>query len=265
MSDMNAGQVLPEFRVGDVLSQTFSTLFGNFFKIVLLGILFYVVFGLVMMLFTGSFSAAVEGGLGSNGALPSVPLFVGYILGMVVLSMAIQAAITYGAIEFQAGRRAPLGAMLRVGMGSIVSVIIASIIIGIAVGIGSLLLLIPGIIIWLMMSITIPVIVAEGKGPFDAMERSASLTKGYKWSVFGSYIVVMIVAWLIDIVLTFAGGLIAGIAGASGAQQTVLLIVAVVSGALFYGLNACCVASIYTGLRAAKEGTGVDEIAKVFE
>jgi len=49
---------------------------------------------------------------------------------------------------------------------------------GLAIGIGILFLVVPGIILALMWAVTIPVAVVEGRGLVDSVQRSATLTKG---------------------------------------------------------------------------------------
>jgi hypothetical protein len=54
----------------------------------------------------------------------------------------------------------------------------------IGIGIGLVLLIIPGIILALMWALTIPVAVIEDKGLGDSVSRSAELTKGHRGRVF---------------------------------------------------------------------------------
>jgi uncharacterized membrane protein len=84
----------------------------------------------------------------------------------------------------------------------------AMILVGIAVGIGFLLLVLPGIFL-LVRLYFYPFAVAEGAGPIEAIQRSWDLTRGLFWKVFGF----MIVAGLIMMagVLVFGiGVLVAG-------------------------------------------------------
>jgi hypothetical protein len=54
----------------------------------------------------------------------------------------------------------------------------------IGIGVGFLLLIVPGIILALMWALTIPVAVIEDKGLRDSVNRSAELTKGHRGRVF---------------------------------------------------------------------------------
>lgn len=78
---------------------------------------------------------------------------------------------------------------------------------GIAVGIGFLLLIIPGIILGLMWALTIPVAVLEDTGLRDSVNRSAELTKGSRGRVFVIYVLFLVLlyalyfAWMVPVVV----------------------------------------------------------------
>lgn len=59
---------------------------------------------------------------------------------------------------------------------------------------GALLLLLPGIYLYVRWYVATPAVVAEGLGPRGALSRSAELVKGQWWRVFGISIVLGLVA-----------------------------------------------------------------------
>jgi hypothetical protein len=61
----------------------------------------------------------------------------------------------------------------------------ASILVSLAVVIGMLLLIIPGIILGLMFMFATYIVIDRGVGPIEAVKESSRITKGYKWSLFG--------------------------------------------------------------------------------
>jgi hypothetical protein len=67
----------------------------------------------------------------------------------------------------------------------------------IAIGIGFVLLIIPGIILALMWALTIPVAVLEDKGLRDSVNRSAVLTKGHRGRVFVIYLLFLILFYAV--------------------------------------------------------------------
>ena len=80
----------------------------------------------------------------------------------------------------------------------------------IGIGVGLVLLILPGIYLALMWALTVPVAVLEDKGLRDSVERSAQLTKGHRGRVFVVYLLFVILtyavymAWEIPI-LAFVG------------------------------------------------------------
>jgi len=258
--------VKPEFRVGEVLSQTFGTYFGNFFKFLAVSFIGYVVIIGGVGLITGS-GLMISQSAAANPLVAPGQFFLNFLL-MMIAAAVIQASITFGAVEHQAGRTASVVGMMKAGVRSVIPVVLATVVMSILVAIGSVFLLVPGIIIWLMLSVTVPAIVSEKLGMADGLKRSQDLTTGFKWQVFGAFVVVMIAIWLFQI---FLGMLLIGLgttvsAGGSGGSvlAVVIMIVSIAMGSLVYGLMGSAVAAVYTNLRAAKEGTSVDEIAQVF-
>ncbi|MFQ6672781.1 MAG: hypothetical protein ACE5KY_05730, partial [Candidatus Tectimicrobiota bacterium] len=78
-------------------------------------------------------------------------------------------------------------AVSRLSVSTINWAVIAQFLISLATGLASLLLIIPGIIVAVKLSLTLPVVVCEGQRPIAAMRRSSRLVKGQGWSVFGAY------------------------------------------------------------------------------
>jgi len=78
------------------------------------------------------------------------------------------------------------------------------------IGVGLILLIVPGVILALMWALTIPVAVIEDKGLRDAVNRSAELTKGNRGRVFVIYALYLVLiyaiymAWMLP-VLAVAG------------------------------------------------------------
>lgn len=64
------------------------------------------------------------------------------------------------------------------------SAVVASLIFGIAFQIGTVLLVVPGIIVFIKLQFFPFFIVEEGCGPIEALQKSWQLTKGMKWKIF---------------------------------------------------------------------------------
>jgi hypothetical protein len=120
------------------------------------------------------------------------------------------------------------------------TLILNGILAGIAIFIGFILIIVPGLILLTIWSVVSPSIVVENKGVFEAFGRSRELVRGNGWNVF----IVILLAFLI----VFAVGTVLGIIGASasdavgvvlGAIGNVLTapIAALVASILFFDLG----------------------------
>jgi len=69
----------------------------------------------------------------------------------------------------------------------------ASILLALAVAIGFVLLIVPGIILGLMFMFTTFVVIERELGPIDAMSESHRLTRGHKWQLFGLVLLLLLI------------------------------------------------------------------------
>jgi hypothetical protein len=87
-----------------------------------------------------------------------------------------------------------------------------SLLFGIGLGIGFVLLIIPGLILMVIWSVVAPVTVLERPGVFAAFGRSRGLVRGNGWNVFG----VILIVFLAVAVISLAAGLAASGLGTVG-------------------------------------------------
>jgi hypothetical protein len=80
-------------------------------------------------------------------------------------------------------------------------VIGAGILAAIAIGIGFVLIIVPGLILITLWAVFVPVIVIEGSGAIASFGRSRQLVRGHAWHVFGTLVVVWIILFVVDIIL----------------------------------------------------------------
>ena len=124
-------------------------------------------------------------------------------------------------------------------------------------GLAAIALLFPGFMVLTMLFVAAPVCVVERLGPFKSMGRSARLTKGHRWKIFGLWFATLLVEGIVQSVLTKLA--VAG--GASLLGTPVLVIWSAVYGAF----SAVLAVVTYHDLRVAKEGVNTDQIASVFD
>ena len=77
----------------------------------------------------------------------------------------------------------------------------ASILAGIAITIGLILLIVPGLFLITIWAVIAPVIVIERSGALASFGRSQQLVRGNGWHVFGTLVLVFVILIVVDFVL----------------------------------------------------------------
>ncbi len=77
----------------------------------------------------------------------------------------------------------------------------ASILAGIAITIGLLLIIVPGLFLITIWAVIVPVIIIERSGAMNSFGRSRALVRGHGWHVFGTLVLVYIIMLVVNIVL----------------------------------------------------------------
>jgi hypothetical protein len=140
-------------------------------------------------------TALLSWGLGTFGALLGV-IFT--LFGMFLLQSALVLAVQ----DVRDGRAdLDLGATISAALPFIGSVAVASILASIAIGIGFILIIVPGLILLTFWSLIIPEIVIGRASAFDSFGRSWRTVRGFGWNVFGVYVVMFLILIALDIVL----------------------------------------------------------------
>ena len=179
--------------------------------------------------------------------------WVGAILAAIVSiigAFLVQAALVEAVADIRDGRAdLTVGETLSRGASRIASVAGASILAGIAIGIGLLLLIVPGLVLITWWAVIIPIIVLEHVGTFDSFSRSRELVRGFDFQVFG----VIVIQFLIFIAFSIVLGILL-----IAVPEEVRSFVSNVVGGAFTGPFAALVTTLlYFRLKAAKEGPGV--------
>jgi len=179
-----------------------------------------------------------------------------------VISALVQAALTRAAVSANEGVRASFAESLGTGLRVVVPLIGLSILFGLGIGLGFMLLIVPGIIVMVMWAVAVPSLVIERNGIFNAFSRSAELTSGARWKIFGLFLLLLVIYWLLSVV--------AGIVGLSASGPGMRnfgvanMIGGAVVGTLFNALWGTVQPSLYVELRRAKEGDSVDSLEQIF-
>ena len=133
---------------------------------------------------------------------------VGALLGSLVEIFAaflLQATLVKAVQDVRDGRAdMSLGETVRAATPYFWAVAGASILAGIAITIGLILIIVPGLYLITIWAVIIPVIVLEQSGVMASFGRSHQLVRGRGWHVFGT----LVLAWLILLAVNLVLGLI---------------------------------------------------------
>jgi hypothetical protein len=238
-------------RFGDLLGTGFSLLFSRFFIIPL---------ALVVMLPTlvcHIYLPTSRIGIGVNWWNILAATFV-YVLCQSVLS----SVLIYAVVKKLQGQNVGLGTAIARGLGATLRSFVTSFLMTLIAIVGFALLVIPGWIWQSMLWVAVPVTVVERDGPLESLERSATLTKGYRWTIFGVFFVLGLLEYIVALAL---GAALRVLSHSAAEILRNFLIAQYVLQAFEAALLAVMISYSYYRLVEAKEGTNIDKIASVFE
>jgi len=191
-----------ELSLGEVISKTFEVYHQDFVKYFVLFAVVEVIIGIVTALAEHAFVLPT---LPSNatqqevfkwlprffGAL--VPLVASIFVVTVVFFPIAQGSAIRLASDRVGKREADLMAAIRFAASKLVWIWVLSILVGISVILGFIALIIPGIILAIMFSLSFPVLLIENRGVLESMSRSRRLVSQRWLKTFATYLVLAII------------------------------------------------------------------------
>ena len=265
------------FRIVDVLSRGFPTLFHNIVPFGVLALLFSAPLLIFEFAAQPTYRVRTSGDTGLVVAfltdLVTSPelRFVTFVLLCLLLSFLLTTAVVYGTVRELKGSRARPGECIVRGLASMLPGVGAAILMWLALvvgvflmgalavygGLGGIIVAIPGAIILaagVMMSlwVAIPAAVVGRAGVFEALGRSANLTAGNHWRVIG---LIAILAIIPSVVLATTGT----------GNEMADVVISWLMLAVFAAMYAVMSTVSYRDLRVAKDGVDAEEIAAPFD
>ncbi len=176
-----------------------------------------------------------------------------------VLSLVLTGALTYGVVQQMHDKPTGIGQLIGVGMRSLGRVFVTGLVTGLIIFIGFVVLVVPGIIATMLLYVAIPVTVMESKGVVDAIKRSADLTRGSRWVIFGAVLLMGIVTYGV----IFLCGFVFTTTTTDFARLPIWIEIAI--PLLLNPFSATLSSVCYVMLRQGKENVDVQQIAAVFD
>lgn len=203
-----------------------------------------------------NFSAGYFEGLGVGG------------LTALITNAILQGALIYATVQDLNGQKASVGDSLATGLRNFLPLIGVTILFVLAFMGGTLLLIVPGFMIACAWCVVAPALVADRTGVFGAFSRSAELTRGNRWRIFGLAVLLWIVLVLIGVVFSSVLGAFSLTANPAEMLARVTsplyLVATVIEKTVVAVISSTLVAVLYVELRRAREGAGPEWLADVF-
>jgi hypothetical protein len=139
---------------------------------------------------------------------------VGAFLSLIASTFAaflLQASLVKAVQDEREGRHEmTIADTVNAAMPFLGSVAIASIVAGLAIGIGLFLIVVPGLWLMTIWAVIIPVIVIERAGAFESFGRSQDLVRGRGWHVFFTLVLLWIIQFVAGLLLDVIFGALPG-------------------------------------------------------
>ncbi len=204
--------------------------------------------------------AALSGGttFAANGTIYTSKSTAGPVLSVIILGF-VSAIVCIGALsknllDSYTGHPTDWRHSLSYAWERFGSLLWLAVLTGVLVGIGFVLLVIPGVYLVVAWLVAVPALMFEGTGGFGALRRSRELVSGHWWMIFGA----LLAGLIIIIGISFAVSAIVGGIANSGSVNVILILGAIsriVSDIFTYPIVAAISAVAYVELRASKPGS----------
>lgn len=191
-----------DFRIGRVLTRSTSILFRHFLIFVLAGAAASLPAVLLTRLL--GFEQSLTLSQSFDLSLPALAeVFVYALLAYLYFTVYDAAVITPAAFQARRLRPVGFGNALSIGLARVIPVVLLEIITILLVALAMLGLIVPGLVLMTMWFVGVPACVVERAGPWTSLRRSAQLTKGHRWKVFGLILFLGIVGEIAQALLEF--------------------------------------------------------------
>jgi hypothetical protein len=251
--------------VGEILDVAFGIYRKHLATLITIAVLLT---GLPLVLFGAGAATLMPSMMGN--ILGILLLVVAFIIGYVILTQLAMGASVLVIAEGYLGRTLGASDAVRRTLSRLGLLITSGLLVGLVVGLGTLMILVPGIILLCGLIITTQVVMLESTdNATAAMGRAWSLSKGFRWRMFLLLLVGVVLSVVVVTGTNVAIGLVTGsftaapepgevpAMGTLLLQQGVQLIVNMIVSPFTY----CVLTVAYYDLRVRKEAFDLEILA----
>jgi hypothetical protein len=193
-------------RIGEILRTALQLYRRHWRTLLAIAAVVVVPFTLLQYLFGDLLRA--RGEVTSNGVVIETETWAAGAAALVaalaaaVMFLVLTGAITRAVAAEVAGEDPGVEQSYRFGFHRFWSVLLVSVLVGLAIVGGLILLIIPGIYIGVRLAVSIEALVVEGRRGTQAMGRSWELVGGHWWHAFGTLVVGGLLTGVVNAVIT---------------------------------------------------------------
>ena len=190
----------------------------------------------------------------SSGSSGSLVFLQALVLVVSLVASCLATAATFRlVVDAYLGRPVDPGESLRFALKRLSTVIWVSLIVGIGVGIGTLLLIVPGVYLFVAWSVAVPVLLSENLRGMAALRRSRELVRGRWWSCAAVLVLAILMALIAAALVLIA---LTAILGSDGSDSALFLeqgVASLIANTLVLPFWVAATAVLYIDLRVRKE------------
>jgi hypothetical protein len=262
-----AGEARQEVSIERIFGRAFGTIRSNPLATLGIAFLFSAVPTVALNAFVQGRQAELVTRIGGLGLLAFglVMMAIG-----IVISAITQGALVRATVAHSQGRESSFAESISAGLTVIVPLFLTGLVSAIGIGLATILLIVPGVMLYCAWVVATPAVVAEGLWPLAALERSRELTSGARWKVFAILLILMVAYWILSGVVAalsiqFFGGLARFASlGAGGGFPVGYIALTGIMQTLVACVWGVAVTSIYVELRDWKDGPQTAALEQVF-
>ena len=236
--------------IGGVLDDGFRLFKASFGKVIVLAII---------GAFASNLPSFLLDGASPEEAAGTTTLMLSTGLAMLPISLVVFGAMLARIFAVVEGRPMSLGESIGIGLRKFFPLLLWFVLFALAVGVGLLLLVIPGLILLVSLGLGPYLIIKENQGPIEAIGNSHRLVWGYWWR---TAILMTIILFIFAAVYALAGllGVMGVLAETQGAGLGLLSFVSVVLvNAIINPIYYALWVSIFQDLALRKDGADLEQ------
>lgn len=182
-----------KLEVGDTLGEIFATYREQ------AGVLLPIAFWMFLI------AAIANGVAGGDSGLLGLALLISLVIGILYQGVVVNLVRDLKA----GGAESSMGELISRTLPFVGTLFVVALLAGIGVGIGLVLLVVPGLFLLTIWAVLAPAVVIEHQRVSGAFRRSRELVKGNGWPVFGVLISALLITLFASLVLNSIGEAIA--------------------------------------------------------